>query len=263
MEINTSTSHPSAFISSTFLDLKKERDAVAETLRVSSININALDIKPASNNSSRNEIMKAIKESDFIILIIGERCGTVNPAFTFGKKISITRWEYELAYRMKKPVLAFYKSVTDKNPIYYDSIEDDDYTFKCDLLKKFKKDVSSKHNTKPFTEATQLKEEVRHALIPTYRDGVSTLLLENKSLKNQIAELESQINYLKIENIRINTPNNELIDSDDDYAPRGGLSSPSFSDTSNNFGLSTDLYDRARKSLAQDSFGLDIKGKKT
>ena len=70
MKINTHTSHASAFISSTFIDLKEERNAVASVLRDSNLNINALDIKPASNDSSRKEIITGIRESDFIILAL-------------------------------------------------------------------------------------------------------------------------------------------------------------------------------------------------
>lgn len=65
MKINSNTSHPSAFISSTFLDLADERKAVAKALNEAKINVNALDVKPASNNSSKEEIINGIKESDF------------------------------------------------------------------------------------------------------------------------------------------------------------------------------------------------------
>ena len=73
MKVNQHTSHPSAFISSTFVDLQDERASVAETLKDNGLNVNALDIKPATNNTSKTEILKGIRESDFVILIIGAR----------------------------------------------------------------------------------------------------------------------------------------------------------------------------------------------
>ena len=92
MRINVHTSHPSAFISSTFLDLEQERNEVARVLREANLNINALDIKPASNDSSKKEIIKGIKESDFIILIVGERYGSIIPQMTKSKYILSRRF---------------------------------------------------------------------------------------------------------------------------------------------------------------------------
>jgi len=51
MKVNLHTSHPSAFISSTFIDLQDERASVAERLQENGLNVNALDVKPATNNT--------------------------------------------------------------------------------------------------------------------------------------------------------------------------------------------------------------------
>ena len=131
MKINIHTSHPSAFISSTFLDLQQERNAVANVLRESNLNINALDVKPASNDSSRKEILSGIKESDFIILIIGERYGSIIPKMTLSKKLSITRWEYVKAVKhFGKYALVYFKEVESNDPIYYDNFQLDGYKMK-------------------------------------------------------------------------------------------------------------------------------------
>ena len=76
MKVNMHTSHPSAFISSTFIDLHEERESVANALTDMGLNVNALDIKPASTDSSKNEILSGIRESDFAILLIGDRYGS-------------------------------------------------------------------------------------------------------------------------------------------------------------------------------------------
>jgi hypothetical protein len=88
MNINVHTSHPSAFISSTFLDLKQERKAVAQILIENGLNVNALDVKPASSQTSKREILNGIRESDFIILIVGERYGSILPQVTGSAKLN-------------------------------------------------------------------------------------------------------------------------------------------------------------------------------
>lgn len=198
MKINLHTSHPSAFISSTFLDLQQERNAVANVLRESNLNINALDVKPASNDSSRKEILSGIKESDFIILIIGERYGSIIPKMTLSKKLSITKWEYERAVkRFGKHALVYFKEVESNDPIYYDSPQFDDYKIKRRRLAEFKKELSNTHNPKYFTTVEELTEEVRRAIIPTYRAGVKSLVKKNESLKKEIETLKLENQKLR------------------------------------------------------------------
>ena len=105
MRINTQSLHPSAFISSTFQDLSKERKAVADVLSQRGLNVNALDVIPASNTTSKKEIDNGIRLSDFIILIIGDRYGSIVPKLTGNNTISITWWEYKRAVFYGKPVL--------------------------------------------------------------------------------------------------------------------------------------------------------------
>jgi len=194
MNINRFTSHPSAFISSTFLDLKKERRAVADTLTSAGINVNALDVKPASNDSSKQEIIKGIKESDFIIAIVGERYGTIDRKITGWPRFSITRWEYVIARRNKKYALVFFKNVRSSDPIYYDDI---DFEIKKKYLREFKKQLSETHNPKYFETAKELAVEIKTALIPIYRNGVSNLLSKVETLEKEIESLKRENQKLK------------------------------------------------------------------
>lgn len=195
MKINIHTSHPSAFISSTFTDLKDERKAVATVLRKSNLNINALDIKPASNDSSKKEIMTGIKESDFLVLIVGERYGSIIPPMTGSLTHSITRWEYLLAAkRFNKDVLVYFKKVTSHDAIDYDDKQSGDFIKKGNLLAQFKKELSVSHNPKYFSTPDELAEEVKKALIPIYRSGVKTLVIKHESLlkENETLKEENQ-----------------------------------------------------------------------
>jgi len=196
MNINRNISHPSAFISSTFADLKDERRAVADVLRRASVYPNALDIKPASNNSSSKEIIKGINESDFIIVIVGERYGTLNQRITKRREFSITKWEYMMARRRSKDALVFFKEIRSPLP---EQMDDDDSEFnkKRELLKKFKKELADTHNPKPFETIDELVDEVEKALVPAYRDGISKLLTRRYELEKEIEELRRQNDLLR------------------------------------------------------------------
>lgn len=179
MNINRNTSHPSAFISSTFLDLKDERRAVASILKRSNLNINALDIRPASNNKSKSEIVNGIKESDFVILIVGRRYGSIIPEMTGSQTLSITRWEYNQARISGKYVLVFFKEFGN------DGFGDDSA-----YLTKFKNILSRNHNPKYFSSIGDLEDEVSNALIPIYRAGVTSLLSKLDQAKYEIDQLK-------------------------------------------------------------------------
>lgn len=197
MKINMHTSHPSAFISSTFNDLQKERVFVANTLRERGLNINALDIKPASNDSSKKEIINGIRESDFIILIIGDRYGSIIPDLTGSKTLSITKWEYQRGIGFGKPVLAYFKHISSFDDKNHDNKTESNYKMKRILLEKFKKLIATKHNPAYFADPYELSEKVQNSLIPVYRSGVKHLLLKNAELLNKIVELETELTKLR------------------------------------------------------------------
>lgn len=199
MKINIHTSHSSAFISSTFIDLQQERNAVAKVLREANLNVNALDIKPASSNSSRKEIISGIKESDFIILIVGERYGSIIPRMTLKKDMSITRWEYDQAVRIYgKNVLVYFKKIQSDDQIHFDDRSLEDFEIKQTYLRDFKELLSNSHKPDYFSTADELAEKIKKAIIPTYRSGVKDLVIENESLRKRIGSLEQEV--LKIKN---------------------------------------------------------------
>ena len=112
---------------------------------------------------------------------------------TLSKKLSITRWEYVTAVkRFGKPVLVYFKKAESNDPIYYDSFQLDDYKMKQRCLADFKKKLSNTHNPKYVTTVKELAEEVRKAIIPTYRAGVKSLVSKNESLKKEIEALKQE-----------------------------------------------------------------------
>lgn len=197
MKVNLHTSHPSAFISSTFNDLREERQLVADTLRESGLNVNALDVKPASTTSSKKEILNGIQESDFVILLVGNRYGSILPKMTRSTSKSITWWEYETACRMRKPVIAFFKNITNFKASDDDDFNDLKYQRKRFLFKKFKEKITSAHNPAYFADPIDLSKKVRNALIPTYRSGVMSLLKQNSALHSENADLKEELERLR------------------------------------------------------------------
>ncbi|EGQ9765657.1 DUF4062 domain-containing protein [Vibrio alginolyticus] len=190
--------HPSVFISSTFVDFMDERQAIADVLRSESINVNALDIQPASNNSSKSQIERGIKEADFVILLVGDRYGSILPKMTGGRR-SVTHWEYLLASKKyKKHVLVFFRNsshLTGERKLYDDA--DEELKEKQFKLKQFKTQLSELHNPSYFNSIAELTEKVKSSIVPAYRGIISDLNMKDSQRKARILELESEIERLK------------------------------------------------------------------
>jgi nucleoside 2-deoxyribosyltransferase len=197
MKINMHTSHPSAFISSTFIDLYEDRNEVAKTLRERGLNVNALDIRPASTQSSRNEILNGIRESDFVILLIGDRFGSILKSMTGNESQSITWWEYTNALKMGKPVIAYFKNFDGSDPKSHDDKSDPLYTKKRVQFERFKKHVTNRHNPSFYSDPYNLAAQLDESLINIYRAGVKDLCSKNSELNNKISQLESELSTIK------------------------------------------------------------------
>ena len=90
------------FVSSTYLDLKEERQkAVEGILRAGHIPA-GMELFTAASKSQWQVIEEWIKESDILMLILGGKYGSIEPES--GK--SYTQLEYEFALKHKIPVFA-------------------------------------------------------------------------------------------------------------------------------------------------------------
>ena len=190
--VNVRMKYPSGFISSTFTDLKHERQVITQLFKDLNIVPQALDTRPACNNSSRNEIIDGIRESDFVVLIIGNKYGTIDKNFTGSDKKSITWWEYDVALNTNTPIIPIFKNesaATDNNPE------------KEALLTRFKNILTQKHSPQYFDTDQELYQKVLHSIIPTYRNSIikesrlkSQLIIENETLKSENQKLQLSIN---------------------------------------------------------------------
>lgn len=184
------------FISSTYVDLKEERQAAVEAILSAGHIPAGMELFNAGNDSQLITIQKWINESDVYMLILGGRYGSVDPV----QKISYTEIEYKYALEKGMPVFAVF--ITDKaldekiKKLKKLAIEDKEPK----KLEDFKKLVLTKI-CRPFDDLKDIKIAVHETLnkfsreynlsgwisgndIPDY----DNLLKENIELKTKISE---------------------------------------------------------------------------
>lgn len=90
------------FVSSTFADLEAERQEVMHALLELDCLPSGMELFPAANESQWSLIKKVIDDSDYYLLILGGRYGSLGP-----DGISYTEMEYRYATEIGKPIIAF------------------------------------------------------------------------------------------------------------------------------------------------------------
>ena len=123
------------FISSTYEDLKDERDAAVYAILTMEQFPIGMEMFSAADDDQWQIIKQAIDSSDFYILIIGNRYGSIEEA----TGISYTEKEYDYAVKKGIPVFAFI--VDESASMTMDKIENDAH--KMDRLKLFKEKVKN------------------------------------------------------------------------------------------------------------------------
>ncbi|WP_289301301.1 DUF4062 domain-containing protein [Sporofaciens musculi] len=89
------------FVSSTFVDLKKERAAVLESILHLKCFPAGMELFPSASESQFNYIKRIIDDSDYYILLIGGRYGDDSMG------LSYTEQEFDYAAGKGIPILAF------------------------------------------------------------------------------------------------------------------------------------------------------------
>lgn len=99
------------FISSTYVDLQKERQEVMNALLELDCIPSGMELFPATNEEQWDLIQDVIDECDYYILILGGRYGSI------GKDgIGYTEKEYMYALETEKPIIAFLHKEPDELP---------------------------------------------------------------------------------------------------------------------------------------------------
>src|ERR1043166_3605727 len=90
------------FVSSTYEDLKEERQEVIQALLELDCIPSGMELFPAASEDQWTLIKRVIDDCDYYLVIVGGRYGSVGP-----DKKSFTQMEYEYAVSRNKPVIAF------------------------------------------------------------------------------------------------------------------------------------------------------------
>lgn len=218
------------FISSTFKDLEEERKVVQETILSMYQFPIGMEMFSADDEEQWEIIQETIDSSDYYILIMGYRYGSIT-----SEGISYTEKEYKYAKMKNIPILVFVRE--DNVPVTQDKIEDNEESKQ--KLKLFKADAMTGRIIKKWSNKEDLAKEVSLALQKQISrgkrsgwiraDGVNIeetqkelvemskkirrLEEENDELKKQITirkpEIDVRINYenskVKIEEYDINS----------------------------------------------------------
>lgn len=126
------------FVSSTFLDLQAEREAVVSALLQMDAFPAGMELFPAADDDAWTLIKRVIDESDYYLLVIGGKYGSIDPE----TELSYTEKEYDYAVEQGRPVMAFLHS--DPDSIEFGKSEKDEAA--REKLEAFRKKVEeSKH----------------------------------------------------------------------------------------------------------------------
>ncbi len=129
------------FVSSTFLDLQEERAAVVSALLQMEAFPAGMELFPAADDDAWTLIERVIDSSDYYLLVIGGKYGSVDP----DTELSFTEKEYDYAVKEGRPVMAFLHSDPDKI-----------------ALGKSEKDVAAREKLTAFREKVKDKKHVKY-----------------------------------------------------------------------------------------------------
>ncbi len=182
------------FLSSTFRDLREERQAALEAILELGHFPAGMEAFPAADATPWELIESIIADSDYYILIIGGKYGSTGP-----DGISYTEMEYNHAVKLNKPVLAFMHNAPDQIPVGKAELEAAART----RLEAFRARISARL-WKGWTTKDELKAAVLLALVNVIRTKPAFGWIRNEGLQNQellqrLAILQARYDKLEAE----------------------------------------------------------------
>jgi len=188
------------FISSTYEDLKEERRKVQDTILSMYQFPIGMEMFSAANEEQWKVIKETIDSSDYYILIIGHRYGSVIEKDEYAG-ISYTQKEFQYALSRKIPILAFL--IHDNASITPDRMEDD--PVKKKKLEEFKGQVKEGRMVEWWTSPEDLAGKVSVALIKQISRGkrpgwIRTDAIDFAGTQKELVEMSKKIRELSKEN---------------------------------------------------------------
>ena len=184
------------FVSSTFKDLKDEREAILNAILKLNQFPAGMELFPATNDTAWKHIEKIIKDSDYYVLVIGGKYGSMDET-----GISYTEKEYDFAVSQNIPILAFIRS--DEENIPAGKIElDFDVREK---LSRFKQKVGNEHHLNYWKSVEELKANVitslSQSIVMYPQTGwVKAGDIDKNELLERYAQLQKRYDDLRLEN---------------------------------------------------------------
>jgi len=163
----------SVFISSTFLDLKTERQEALHSILALQHFPSGMELFPASPDDSLTLIKKVIDECDYYILIVGGRYGSIHES-----GISFTEFEYNYAMNKKIPILSFLLEPIDNLPP--DKKEQNPKSIV--KLHKFRNRIRNELNCIFWSQTNELQKYIMASLVQTFQSHPRAGWIRNGSV---------------------------------------------------------------------------------
>lgn len=183
------------FVSSTYADLKQERQHVTQALMEMDCIPAGMELFPATDEEQWEFIKRVIDDCDYYLLIIGGRYGS-----TTEEGISYTEKEYDYAVEIGLKVVALLHEKPDNIPVGKSDIAPE----LREKLKIFREKVSNNRLVKFWNEPTELPGLVALSLSKTIKmfpatGWVRATAVSNEELLGELNELRKENNTLKTE----------------------------------------------------------------
>ncbi|SIQ61575.1 protein of unknown function [Aeromonas sp. RU39B] len=201
------------FVSSTYVDLKEERQKVLQTLMEMDCIPAGMELFPAADEEQWDFIKRVIDDCDYYLLIIGGRYGSVAE-----DGLSYTEKEFDYAVSKGIKVIAMLHDEPNALPRAKTELDKEGY----EKLQKFRGKVSTGRLVRYWTNTSQLSGEVALSLNKTIKmfpaigwvraDSTASpeLLAEINNLRKRNEELQHKLNESSAEAPLI--PSSELAD---------------------------------------------------
>lgn len=188
------------FVSSTFRDLEEARQEVMQALLEQDCMPSGMELFPATNEDQWSLIKKVIDDSDYYIVVVAGRYGSVGPS---GQ--SYTEMEYRYALETGKPILGFVHRNIGELPAKFSETG----TENKEKLESFHELVKQKH-CKFWETPAELGGHVSRSLIKLTKSHpaigwVRGNLVPDESATEEILNLRRRIDELELENRSMKT----------------------------------------------------------
>lgn len=173
---------PNIFLSSTYLDLKKERKTASEIIKKNTYAILQMENWNSAPITSKEKIIEELNKASALVLILGFKYGHVDEK----EGISLTEFEYETAKKLEIPIFVFIKK---ENGIWHNKEKSES----ADKLEKFKSKLMDEKLKSDFNTLNELEKRISDSL-----NEYKNKIWENKDFTDKFFKEQFEIskNYL-------------------------------------------------------------------